>query len=96
MLGNDIVTMGPDIRSEIGYMAEYDSLDPGLSAVDQVRYAGELLGMRPDQATQRAHEVLQYVGLQDQRYRKIEFFHWDETGHQTCMCDSTRSTNTLL
>lgn len=74
VLGNDIVTMGPDIRSKIGYMAEYDSLDPGLSAVDQVRYAGELLGMRPDQATQRAHEVLQYVGLQDQRYRKIESF----------------------
>ena len=74
VLGKDIVTMGPDIRSKIGYMAEYDSLDPGLTAVDQVRYAGELLGMRPDQATQRAHEVLQYVGLQDQRYRKIETF----------------------
>ena len=74
VLGRDIVTMGPDIRSKIGYMAEYDSLDPGLTAVDQVRYAGELLGMRPDQATQRAHEVLQYVGLQDQRYRKIETF----------------------
>ena len=74
VLGKDISTMGPDIRSKIGYMAEYDSLDPGLTAVDQVRYAGELLGMRPDQATQRAHEVLQYVGLQDQRYRKIESF----------------------
>ncbi len=74
VLGKDIATMGPDIRSKIGYMAEYDSLDPGLTAVDQVRYAGELLGMRPDQATQRAHEVLQYVGLQDQRYRKIESF----------------------
>ena len=56
VLGKDISTMGPDIRSKIGYMAEYDSLDPGLTAVDQVRYAGELLGMRPDQATQRAHE----------------------------------------
>ena len=74
VLGKDIATMGPDIRSKIGYMAEYDSLDPGLTAVDQVRFAGELLGMRPDQATQRAHEVLQYVGLQDQRYRKIESF----------------------
>ena len=29
--------------------------------------------MRPDQATQRAHGA-QYVGLQDQRYRKIETF----------------------
>ena len=30
--------------------------------------------MNPDSATQRAHEVLQYVGLKDQRYRKIETF----------------------
>jgi len=74
VLGRNIVTMGPEIRSKIGYMAEYDCLDPGLTAVDQVRYAGELLGMRPDHATQRSHEVLQYVGLEDQRYRKIETF----------------------
>lgn len=74
VLGKDIVTMGSQIRSRIGYMAEYDSLDPALTAVDHVRYAGELLGMRPDQATQRAHEVLQYVGLEDQRYRTIDSF----------------------
>ncbi len=74
VLGYDIRTEGHLIRSKIGYMPEYDSLDPGLSAIDQVRYSGELLGMNPDAATQRAHEVLQYVGLKDQRYRKIETF----------------------
>ena len=55
-------------------MPEYDSLDPDLNAIDQVRYAGELLGMNPAAAMQRAHEVLEYVGLRDQRYRKIESF----------------------
>ncbi len=74
VLGYDIRTEGELIRSKIGYMPEYDSLDPGLTAIDQVRYSGELLGMNPDAATQRAHEVLQYVGLKDQRYRKIETF----------------------
>ena len=74
VLGHDIRTEGDLIRSKIGYMPEYDSLDPGLTAIDQVRYSGELLGMNPDSATQRAHEVLQYVGLKDQRYRKIETF----------------------
>jgi ABC-2 type transport system ATP-binding protein len=73
-LGYDIRTQGDLIRSKIGYMPEYDSLDPGLSAIDQVRYSGELIGMNPSQATQRAHEVLEYVGLKDQRYRKIETF----------------------
>ena len=74
VLGYDITTEGDMIRSRIGYMPEYDSLDPSLNAIDQVRYAGELLGMNPGQAMQRAHEVLEYVGLRDQRYRKIESF----------------------
>ncbi|HJL63999.1 MAG TPA: ABC transporter ATP-binding protein, partial [Candidatus Thalassarchaeaceae archaeon] len=74
VLGFDIRTQGDMIRSRIGYMPEYDSLDPNLNAIDQVRYSGELLGMNPAQAMQRAHEVLEYVGLRDQRYRKIESF----------------------
>ena len=74
VLGYDTRTEGDKIRSRIGYMPEYDALDPGLSAIDQVRYAGELLGMNPAHATRRAHEVLQYVGLKDQRYRKIETY----------------------
>ena len=74
VLGYDIRTEGDKIRSRIGYMPEYDALDPGLSAIDQVRYAGELVGMHPAHATRRAHEVLQYVGLKDQRYRKIETY----------------------
>ena len=74
VLGYDIRTQGDLIRSKIGYMPEYDSLDPELIAVDQVRYSGELIGMNPSQATQRAHEVLEYVGLKEQRYRKIGTF----------------------
>ena len=74
VLGFDIRTQGETIRSKIGYMPEYNSLDPNLFAIDQVRYAGELLGMNPRNATQRAHEVLEYVGLKDQRYRKVETF----------------------
>ena len=74
VLGYDIRAQADLIRSKIGYMPEYNALDPGLFAVDQVRYAGELLGMNSSTATQRAHEVLEYVGLKDQRYRKIETF----------------------
>jgi len=74
VLGLDIRTQGEQIRSKIGYMPEYNALDPSLFAVDQVRYSGELLGMNSKNATQRAHEVLEYVGLKDQRYRKIETF----------------------
>ena len=74
VLGHDIRTEGDAIRAKIGYMPEYDSLDPALTAIDQVRYCGELLGMSPSVAKQRSHEVLEYVGLRDQRYREILTF----------------------
>ena len=74
VLGLDIRTQGEQIRSKIGYMPEYNALDPNLFAVDQVRYAGELLGMNSKNATQRAHEGLEDVGLKDQRDRKVETF----------------------
>ena len=47
VLGLDIRTQGDEIRSRIGYMPEYDSLNPEMEAIHQVRYSGELLGMNP-------------------------------------------------
>ena len=71
VLGLDIRTQGEQIRSRIGYMPEYDSLNPDMEAIYQVKYSGELLGMNPVIAQARAHETLQYVGLGEQRYRTI-------------------------
>ena len=71
VLGLDVRTQGDEIRSRIGYMPEYDSLNPDMEAIHQVRYSGELLGMNPVVAQARAHETLQYVGLGEQRYRNI-------------------------
>ena len=71
VLGLDIRTQGDEIRSRIGYMPEYDALNPDMEAINQVRYSGELLGMNPTIALARAHETLQYVGLGEQRYRHI-------------------------
>jgi ABC-2 type transport system ATP-binding protein len=39
-----------------------------------VAYAGELVGMAANDALQRAHEVLDYVGLGEARYRKVESY----------------------
>ena len=74
VLGYDVRTQGDLIRQRIGYMPEYDCLTPGLEAIHQVRYCGELIGMNPEVAMQRAHEVMEYVGLRDQRYREISTF----------------------
>ena len=45
-----------------------------MIGVQFVAYAGELVGMRPSDALQRAHEVLDYVGLGEARYRRAESY----------------------
>lgn len=74
VLGYNIRTEGDSIRQRIGYMPEYDCLTPEMNAIHQVKYCGELTGMNTNVAMQRAHEVLEYVGLRDQRYREISSF----------------------
>ena len=53
-------------------MPEDECLIPGMSAVQLVSYAGELCGMPRRDALQRAHEVLYYVGLDEERYRPVD------------------------
>ena len=74
VLGFDIRNQGDQIRQRIGYMPEYEALNPGMEAIHQVRYSGELIGMNPNIALQRAHQALEYVGLGEQRYRQVSTF----------------------
>ena len=74
VLGYDVRTQGDLIRQNIGYMPEYDALNPNMDAIHQVKYGGELIGMNPAVALQRAHQALDYVGLGEQRYREVESF----------------------
>ena len=74
VLGYDVRTQGNLIRQNIGYMPEYDALNPSMDAIHQVKYSGELIGMNPSVALQRAHQALDYVGLGEQRYREVESF----------------------
>jgi ABC-2 type transport system ATP-binding protein len=61
----------PKLRGRIGYMPEYDALIEDASAYEQVAFWGELSGLRPEQARDRAHEVLYFVGLDEARYRPV-------------------------
>ena len=62
------------IRSLIGLMPEQDCHIPGMTGLGLVSYAGELCGMPPSQAIRRGHEVLEYCGLGDARYRKVDTY----------------------
>lgn len=74
VLSMDIKTQQLEIRQKVGYMPETDCHIPGMSAVTFVAYAGELCGMPRKDAMQRAHEVLQYVGMDEERYRMVETY----------------------
>ena len=72
VFGLDVQTHPLEIRRQVGYMPEDECLIPGMSAVQLVSYAGELCGMPKRDALQRAHEVLYYVGLDEERYRPVD------------------------
>ena len=74
VLGYDIRRQQHLIRSYVGYMPEDDCLIPGMDAVTFTSFLGELSGMPRQEAMKRAHEVLFYAGLEEERYRKLETY----------------------
>lgn len=74
VLGLDVATQRLEIRQRIGYMPEQDCHIPGISAVQFVAYTAQLGGLPPAQALRRAHEVLEYTGLGEARYRPVETY----------------------
>jgi ABC-2 type transport system ATP-binding protein len=59
-------------RGLIGYMSEADAVVPLLKGAEFVSLSGELYGMPRRDARRRAHEVLNYVGLGELRYRRLD------------------------
>jgi ABC-2 type transport system ATP-binding protein len=74
ILGMDFRRQQLDIRKVVGFAPEDECLFPHIVGVEFVAYAGELVGMPRKDALQRAHEVLDYVGLGEARYRKVESY----------------------
>jgi ABC-2 type transport system ATP-binding protein len=74
VLGMDIHARRLDIRQAVGFAPEDECLFPGVAGIESVAYAGELCGMDWTDAMQRAHEVLNYVGLGEARYRPVESY----------------------
>ena len=65
---------GREVRRRVGYMPERDVTSPKLSAVSFVSYCGTLAGMPYRDALQRTHEVLNYAGFGEERYRAMETY----------------------
>ncbi len=60
------------VRRVVGYMPEGDCLMPGMTGVDLVATLGRITGMSRQDAMTRAHEALNYVELEEARYRGLD------------------------
>ncbi|PKO18041.1 hypothetical protein CVU37_06875 [candidate division BRC1 bacterium HGW-BRC1-1] len=74
VLGLPVPQRAREVRSRIGYMPETESFIPGINAVQFVAYMGSLSGLPRAAAMERSHEVLQYVGIGEERYRNLETY----------------------
>ncbi len=63
-----------EVRQKLGYMPEREVVSPKVSAVSFLTYCAQLYGMSRVDAMERAHEVLNYVGIGESRYRKMETY----------------------
>ncbi|NIA14731.1 MAG: ATP-binding cassette domain-containing protein [Nitrospiraceae bacterium] len=74
VFGESMPKSAVKVRQRLGYMPEREVVSPKLSAVGFLTYCGCLLGMSRVDAMERAHEVLNYVGVGESRYRKMETY----------------------
>jgi ABC-2 type transport system ATP-binding protein len=72
--GIDVAADPIGVRSRVGFMPEHDCLPLDQSAADVVSSFGELSGLPPRAARQRASDVLDLVGLDEARFRPIAGF----------------------
>lgn len=72
ILGWNVKKSPLEIRKNVGYVPEGDAYLPGISVVQFLTFLGQLSGMVERDALKRSHEVLEYVGLGEERYRKME------------------------
>jgi ABC-2 type transport system ATP-binding protein len=72
--GVDVAKDPIEARRRLGFMPEHDCLPLDQTAADVVATFGELSGLPPRAARQRASDVLDLVGLDEARFRPIGGF----------------------
>lgn len=74
VLGRDIRAHHRQSRERVGYSPEQDCHILGMAGCEYVTYCGQLSGMSFRKARQRAHEILDLVGMGQERYRSIDTY----------------------
>jgi ABC-2 type transport system ATP-binding protein len=74
VLGLDVWQSSKQIRQSVGYMPEDDCYLPTLTGVECVQFAARLNCLPPLEALRRAHEILDFCGAGQERYRTVETY----------------------
>lgn len=74
VLGQRIWDHSKQIRQLVGYMPEDDCYLPYLSGVECVQFAARLNCLPATEALRRAHEILDFCGAGQERYRTVETY----------------------
>lgn len=63
-----------EIRAHVGYMPEDDCYLHGMTGVECVQFVAQLSRLPAVEALRRAHEILDFCGLAQERYRTVETY----------------------
>ena len=63
-----------EIRSNVGYMPEDDCFFHGLTGVESVQLSAQLSQIPQLEGLRRAHEILDFCGMGQERYRTVETY----------------------
>jgi len=74
VLGREVGREGREIRKRVGYTPEQDCHIPGMVGCEYVTYCAQLSGLPFQAARRRAHEMLDFVGMGQERYRKADTY----------------------
>jgi ABC-2 type transport system ATP-binding protein len=74
VLGRDIRAANRASREKVGYSPEQDCHISGMAGCEYVTYCGQLSGMPMRAARQRTHEILDLVGMGQERYRPVDTY----------------------
>jgi len=62
------------IRRNVGFMPEDDCYIAGLTGVEMVQFAARLAGYPRVESLRRAHEILDFCGVEQERYREVDTY----------------------
>ncbi len=74
VLGFDLRRDARRIRQHVGFMPEDDCYIAGLSGVEMVQFAARLAGYPARESLRRAHEMLDFCGVEQERYREVDTY----------------------